>query len=603
MKLLNHKNFWFACLTVTVLLIFFTFRPLNSPQYRVIVADGLGYYVYLPAKFIYNDENLKFEWFDEVFNKYYDSHVFEKPTQNFLVQYQNKKINLYYPGQSLLQMPFFFLAHVCAKILNISADGFSLPYQISMGLSALFYTLLGLFFCQKLIFNMTGNNKLSIYVPVIIFFATNLFTYSIFNGCYTHCYSFAFISLSLYFAERFFISPANKLVNLTWLMLCSVTVVALRPMNCILLISLFYFYKSFSLKQIFNSDQWNGLVVFIFVVTLCIVGYNLNIMHTQTGSWIANTYTIGRFYFSQWNHVWDNFFGFQTGILWYTPILLICMIPVAFTFRKPKILFLLAPILSSIILYSLWWYWNIVGRTLVDFSGILVLLLTLVFVSLEANKKLFRLVLILSLINVPFFQLKAYQLRNGILNSNYTYWRYYVKHFFTFRHVDVFPVNPKTVINEQVYFYDFENGKGEQISNKNKWGGNSAAILNSKIEFACSQTYTLPVFFNINGFRKIKASFWFFRDVGMNNVHLVFTYKRNDSTLVYHPFYINETSSAQKWDYKEFGMDFPGNVPADATFVMYFWNPGKMNEAYIDNLKLEFLRTDGSDEITMLDTK
>ena len=154
----RHKNAWLAGLGITMFLIFFCFRPLNSPSYRIIVADGLGYYSYLPAKFIYNDVNLEFKWFDEVFKANYDDHLFEKPTQNFLVKYKDRMINLYYPGQSLFQLPFFFLGHISARLFNYPADGYSAPYQVAMGISGIFYTLLGLLFCSKLIFNISQKN-------------------------------------------------------------------------------------------------------------------------------------------------------------------------------------------------------------------------------------------------------------------------------------------------------------------------------------------------------------------------------------------------------------------------------------------------------------
>lgn len=599
MNLTNHRNFWPSCFVLVILLAFFLFRPLNSPQYRLIVADGLGYYVYLPAQFIYDDKNLDFKWFDDVYNKYYQNPPFVKPTQNFLVQYKDKLINLYYPGQSLLQAPFFFLAHLTAKLIHIPADGFSQPYQIAMGLSALFYTLLGLLFCYKLSFNLSGDRNISLLALVIIFFACNLFTYSIYNGCYTHCYSFAFISLSLYFAERLFNKGGNQLTNFLLLALSSLVVVSLRPMNALLLLSTLYFYKPIPLKLLFTLSKNYLVLGVIFLMLIIVALYTMSIIHTQTGLWLANTYTIGQFHFSEWVHVWDNFFGFQTGILWYTPILFICFIPILFSLKQPRVLFLVLPILISIILYSLWWYWNIVSRTLVDFSGILVVLFTLLLMNYKKSAKAYRYILLASLLCIPFFQLKAYQLRNGILSSNYTYWRYYVKHFLKIGHVDVFPVNPKTVLSQQAYFSDFENEN--KTTEKNKYEGNKSATLNSELEFAATKTFSVPEFYSRVGYKKIKASFWFFRSEEMKNVHLVFTFKNHDSTLIYQPFYINQSTPSGKWDYKEFGMDFPEKPGGLTQLAVYFWNPDKKNEAFIDNFKLEFFRTDGSDEIMPLD--
>ncbi len=599
MKVFKHTNAWFAGLGIFVLLLFFCFRPLNSPQYRIVVADGLGYYAYLPAQFIYNDSRLEFKWFDESFRANYEDHLFEKPTQNFMVRYNDRMINLYYPGQSLLQLPFFLAGHLAAKVLNYPPDGFSLPYQIAMGLSAIFYTLLGLWFCSKLIFNLSGNKQLSVLIPLIIFFASNLFTYSIFAGCYTHCYSFCFITLSLYFSERFFNSPDNKLNYLLMFGLMALVVVSLRPMNVLLLLSSFYFYKPFTVKDLFRSPYNKQKIVVSTFLILLVAVYSMRILYIQTGALWANTYTIGRFYFNDWSHVIDNVFGFQNGILWYTPIILLCFIPLFFVRNQPKVLFLLLPVFFVILLYSFWFYWNIVNRTLVDFSGILAVLLLVLLNRFKGNVSLYRLAMFNILVCIPFFQLKAYQLRNGILNNNYTYGRYYAKYFFTLHHVDVFPVNPKTIIHAQDYFYDFEKEEGAGISSQNAYDGKKAAVLNEQVDFSCTKKAPLPAFFSEKGFKKIKTSFWFYRGSEANNIHLVFDCTRNDSVISYHAFYINASTPANTWEYKEFGMDLPEGIDTSCAFTVYFWNPDKRKEAFIDNFKLEFILKDGSDEITL----
>ena len=599
MRFLMHRYSWFAGLGLLVFLVFFCFRPLNSPAYRIIVADGLGYYSYLPAKFIYHDTNLEFKWFDDVFNANYADHLFEKPTQNFMVKYNDRMINLYYPGQSLLQLPFFFLAHLSAKLFNYPQDGFSTPYQVWMGVAGIFYTLLGLLFCSKLLFNISQSRRLSVYIPVLIFFATNLFTYSIFAGCYTHCYSFAFVSLSLYFAQKFFSENENKLSNLFMLGLCALIVVFLRPVNCILLLSVLYFFKPFSLKQIFISKINRFSMLVALAGILLVVVYNMSITYTQTHALIANTYTIGRFYFNDWSHVWDNFVGFQNGILWYTPVIFLAFVPLLFLRRQPGIIFLLAPVFLIILLYSFWFYWNIVNRTLVDFSGILAVLLLQLFLYFKENKRVLRWIWVLSFVSIPFFQLKAYQLRNGILNSSYTYWRYYAKYFFTLHHVDVFPVNPKTIVESQDYFYDFERESGNDITTENPFEGNKSVKLDQNSEYGCSKTFTLPSFFNKPGFKKIKAAFWFYRMQGAENIQLVFSFTKNDSVISYHPFYINATTKSDVWDFKEFGMDLPETIGTDCKLVVYFWKPDKPDKAYIDNFKLELILKNGSDEITL----
>jgi len=596
-SLLNKNYTWFYALAISVFLIFFAFRPLNSPQYRIIVADGLGYYSYLPAQFIYHDTELKFEWFDKVFEANYDNHLFEKPTQNFMVKYGDRMINLYYPGQSLLQAPFFFAAHLAAKLFQYPADGFSLPYQLAMGISALFYTLLGVLFCHKLLFHISHTRSYSIFIPLLVFFGTNLFTYSIFAGCYTHAYSFCFLSLSLYFSERFFNSTENKLYFLQLLLLAAITVLTLRPLNGILLISVLYFFKPVSWRELFQSKKINYRAVLLILLIGLILVYSIRILYTQTHTLLANTYTIGRFYFDDWSHVFDNFFGFQNGILWYTPLIFLSFFTLFFVGHKPRLLVLLTPVFLIIVLYSLWFYWNIVNRTLVDFTAILAILLYELMQQVVKTKQQYRLVLLIALFSVPVYQLKAYQLRQGILNSNYTYWKYYFKNFLTLKQIDVYPVDPKTILKEQTHYFDFENETSSEISTNNAFEGIKCVVLNKEIEYAATKSFRLPVFLEQKGFKKVKLAFWFYRSENMKNVQLILSFGKKDSVSSYHPFYINESTSAKEWELKEFGMDLPAGLNATHTLTIYFWNPDKQNEAYIDNLKLVFILKDGSDEI------
>jgi hypothetical protein len=507
-------------------------------------------------------------------------------------------INLYYPGQSLLQMPFFFMGHAAAVLLGYRPDGFSFPYQLAMGISALFYTLLGLFFCRKLLYNHSQNESLSLIIPLLVFFGTNLFTYSIYAGCYTHCYSFTFLTLCLYFAERFFKNDANKLQNGLFLLLCATVVVFLRPVNLILLSSIFYFFQPFSRKQFFASLSFNRSTAVAILLLLVVLGYNFTTTYVQTQSLVANTYTIGRFHFNDWSHVWDNFFGFQNGILWYTPLIFMSFVALLFIRRQPRLLFLLLPVLFIIFLYSFWFYWNIVNRTLVDFSGILAVLLLQLFLRVKERPLQRRITWMLALLCIPFFQLKAFQLRNGILHGTYTYWNYYARNFFTLHHVDVYPIDPTTILQKAEYVYDFEKERGSGISTEKYYAGKQALVLDSAVEYGGSATVALPDFFKAQGFKKIKAAFWFYRLEPVNNIQFVMAFTRNDSVFASQTFYINASTPPGFWQLKEFGMDVPEGMNSSHQLTVYFWNPEKRNKVFIDNLNVECILKNGSDEIS-----
>lgn len=582
-----------------MLVLFFTLRPINEPAYRIIAADGLGYYSYLPAKFIYNDADFNFNWFDDVFNRHYHNDLFARPIDNFMVKFGDKSINKYYPGQSLLQLPFFLAAHATALLFNFEADGFSVPYQVAMGLSALFYAWLGLLFTSAVLMNLYNNKRLALFVPLIIFFGTNLFTYSIFYGCYSHVYSFCLIALAFYATQRFFNMPQKTIYHLLPAVLFSLIVLTIRPLNAFLLVSLLFFYKPFKISELFVKSGSVKIWISILVLILFVLFYNLQIIYTQTGSWVINTYVGEKFYLNNWQHIFDNFFGFQYGMLWYTPLVLLCFLSIFFIRKNLRLLFLLLPLLFLIMLYSFWWYWNIVARVIVDSSVIFAILLSVVFVYTQNNKRVYTTIMIMALLCIPFFQLKAFQLRNGIIDSNYTYSKYYAKYFFTVHQINVYPVRPSTIIKRQSFFSDFESEQGAAVSTENKFEGNQSAVLNKNNEFAGSVQHTLTPFFNETGFKKIRAAFWLKKSQNIADINLVFNFKAGNKAQIYKPFYLNNALKNDHWHYLEFGIDLPVEMRAGDTLDVYFWNPRHSDEAYIDNLKLEFLLTDGSDEITL----
>src|SRR6478735_11831764 len=114
----DKYNKLFVVLLFSIVVAFFALRPLNSPWHPFIAGDGLGYYSYLPAKWIQGDPNLDFKWFNRIYLDNYVYSAFELPEDNLLVKYHGKKINKYYPGLSYIWFPFFISVHILAKIFK-----------------------------------------------------------------------------------------------------------------------------------------------------------------------------------------------------------------------------------------------------------------------------------------------------------------------------------------------------------------------------------------------------------------------------------------------------------------------------------------------------
>ena len=184
----NKYNLLFTGFLLSVIVVGIYLRPLNSPWFRIIGGDGLGYYSYLPARYIYHDTNYDFKWFNKAYHDNYEG-GFANPEDNFMVQYKDKRINKYYPGLSLLWTPFFAVAHISAKVFGLVSDGYSLPYQLSMALASLCYLFLGLFYLRKLLQKWFNNELVSTIIPIVIFYGTHLFNYTIFLNTQSHVYS------------------------------------------------------------------------------------------------------------------------------------------------------------------------------------------------------------------------------------------------------------------------------------------------------------------------------------------------------------------------------------------------------------------------------
>src|ERR1039458_7633898 len=118
-------------------------RDITDPYQKVIQADGLGYYSYLPAIFIYHD--ISFSFINKVHPIYYALNTsFNPPTKNFINEFEGIRVNKYYPGLAVLWTPFFLLALLAARLFGLAADGYSGIFQYSIAVAAVFYTWLGL---------------------------------------------------------------------------------------------------------------------------------------------------------------------------------------------------------------------------------------------------------------------------------------------------------------------------------------------------------------------------------------------------------------------------------------------------------------------------
>ena len=582
---------------LSIIAVFFYVRPLNSDYHKFIAGDGFGYYSYLPAKFIFNDPNYDFKWFNKAHDANYVYSAFPNPEQNLLVEYGNKKINKYYQGLSFIWMPFFVFGHVIAKITHYPADGFSLPYQLAIGLASLFYLFLGLFYLRKLLQKLFKDDLAATIAPIFIFYGTYLYYYGINLNSQSHVYSFTFITLFMYFAFSFCKEDNNKLTNFLLSALCLAIVACIRPLNGLVLFVTPLFFTKTTFKNIFKFQELKLAHLAIALLTIAVLYHQLSIMYIQTGTFLPYTYTDEHFDFSN-PRLFDVLISYHSGWFVYVPLAFISFFGAFFlpTLKQKIVLPLFYA--GIIFLYSCWWYWPITARAVIDYHALLAIFLAAFLIKVRAYKKIHVAFITLLCICVMYYQLKSIQLNRGILAENYTYKEVFWRNFFRLHKANMYLIPPESIIQQEIYLQDNETQFSEGAKNTSeKYSGNTSILLDKTSPFGGSGDIAYPSLFNQKGIRKIRLSFWcnFKGDVTGAQIYLKLLDK--DRKVVFEtPFYINpDYINKNTWDYKEFGYqvgdeDLAGKNPV-ACINWFIWNSETKGQIFIDDLKTEFILT------------
>lgn len=306
-----------------------------------IFADKAGYNVYLPSMFIYN--------FDA---KQFPTHTDIKTGRGFTLDSITGKVITKYPyGVSLLQSPFWLVAH----ILSDSKDGYSSYYQKSVDFAGCFYLTLGLFF---LFFIFRKQNSLwqSILYCLLVAFSSGIFYYGIFETGMSHIYSFCCISVLLYLLlNKTNFKPLSYLFLIG--ILSSVYLV-IRPINALFLLPILAYFLFINHENYFNRSSILNLskkqVLYIFIVCSMFLLPQLIYYKYAFGGFIVKSYQNEPFEIPTLGRITELLFSPNNGLLIYYPVCLIMIIYSFWINHKFKFL-ILSLFIIYILIYASWW--------------------------------------------------------------------------------------------------------------------------------------------------------------------------------------------------------------------------------------------------------
>jgi len=394
----------------------------------IIESDAKGYYAWLPAIFIYHD--LSFSFKEEVEKKYPHGAIpFE-----YRISSNGKISNKYYAGAAILVAPFFIIAHfITILFTNLPADGYSYWYPVLVNIAAIFYLLAGLFYLRKLLLKCNFNELIIAWVFIAIFFATNLFYYTIVEPGLSHIYSFFGISAFLFYLNEWANSKFQN--NLLCIALFIGIIILIRPINgLIIFISPFFFNKFnlFTSKMVGMFKTKNTqLVIVSLAIFATIISIQPILYFVQTGSFFLYSYGNETFQFQAF-HLFDFLFSYKKGAFLYHPILLISLLGLLFLWKENrfKTLYLFIFLMSIFYIFSCWWSWWYGGsfgqRVLVEFLPIFALLLAYLL-SIKRN----LLIKISIVLCILLCQIQTYQYRYFIIHwedmNREKYWEVFLK--------------------------------------------------------------------------------------------------------------------------------------------------------------------------------
>lgn len=363
MKLQNPKSFWSIVLSIIVMLILAHMwgpRWLRAGSNAVLSWDVFGYYLYLPAAFIYNDLG-GLGFIPEVFTNYSPAGDFHHAVKQASGEYVMK-----YPiGQAILYLPFFLIGHLIALLSSYPADGFSRPYQLMIFVGNFTYALAGLLLMRHLLLKYFSDFTVAAALLLLVF-GTNYLNYVAFDGAMTHNYLFFYYALLIWLSIRYHSKLEQGLSSKKTALFIGMTVglmTIVRPIEIMsIFIPLFWGVDGFGaikkrIVEIFKN--WQNLIIASLGLVL-LLSIQLGYWKIFSGSFLYYSYEEQGFSFLK-PHIKGFLISYKNGWFIYTPIALFMLFGFIPLFKRHKQLFFVLFAYFAIYLYvvsswDIWWY-------------------------------------------------------------------------------------------------------------------------------------------------------------------------------------------------------------------------------------------------------
>lgn len=350
----------FTTLFLCVTAFFYYPKWEKSGSEATISWDVSGYYLYLPATFIYKDLK-QLDFYPSILEQYAPTPDFQ---QAFPHEASGSYVLKYSAGQAIAYLPFFLVAHAYASNSDqYQADGYSFPYQLAIGIGSLVIAFVGLFFLRKIL-KVYFRDEIVAITLFLIAIGTNYLEYSAITGAMTHNYLFTLYTLLIWGSIRIYRRPTYW--KAAGIGICIGLAALTRPTEIIaVLIPLLWGITSIQKRFTFLKQHWLKLLVAAFICGL-IGSIQLFYWKYVTGEWLVYSYEEQGF--SWFNpHILDCTIRFRAGWLIYTPMMIFSLLGFYWLYLKERSIFWATLLFSLLFMYiafawDIWWYGGSLGQ-------------------------------------------------------------------------------------------------------------------------------------------------------------------------------------------------------------------------------------------------
>ena len=324
MRDLKNKFIVIATICITAICFF-----KDGRNYNTFYGDTLGYYLYLPSTFIYhnldNPGNVPAGNIDGGIAWYFDQMKPQKTTRGYL-------LDQYTYGVALMESPFFFSAHLYAKMTGQNATGYSHLYSSFIKAGTLLYAVLGMLLVYATLRNYY-TRWISLLTTIILFLCTNLFWFSVYQAGMSHIPLFFLYALTILLTIRLYRRPTALSFVALGLVTGLITLIRPSDIICLFIPLLYGIRNKQSIKERITFLRSNIKNLLLFAVVFIAPAIpQLFYWKAATGSYLYYSYGQQSF---NWLHprIIEGLFHYHNGWLPYAPVMIFSLFGI-FCYKK-----------------------------------------------------------------------------------------------------------------------------------------------------------------------------------------------------------------------------------------------------------------------------